>query len=203
MDKQNKINEFVMTLEELSSSINSIAFKISKPYLDRLENSILQYVKENYPTIVVTTNELQSAIDKVYQEKHLNLKKTIDKNIGLMKYNMEDPNIDVDIDKIINEEIEKYKMMFMSVHAGTNISYLGLVDKCTENVMSLLIRKNNSISFAKKTEEVREYISKLVSDCYLSVMIAFSDKLLDDGIIAIEEDFKIDNGKSKIKAEEF
>lgn len=203
MDKQNKINEFVMTLEELSSSINSIAFKISKPYLDRLENSILQYVKENYPTIVVTTNELQSAIDKVYQEKHLNLKKTIDKNIGLMKYNMEDPNIDVDIDKIINEEIEKYKMMFMSVHAGTNISYLGLVDKCTENVMSLLIRKNNSISFAKKTEEVRGYISKLVSECYLSVMVALSDKLLDNGIIPIEEDFKIDNGKSKIKAEEF
>lgn len=201
MDRQSKINEFVMALEGFSSSINGIAFEASKPFLDSLENSILEYVNEKYPAIVVTKEELKPEIETVYQEKHLNLKKTIDKNIGLMKYNIEDPS--VDIDKIIKEEIEKYKMMFMSVQAGTNISYLGLVDKCTENVMRLLIRKNNSISFAKRTEEVREYISKLVSDCYLSVMIALSDNLLDDGIIPIEEDFKIDNGKSKIKAEEF
>lgn len=201
MNNQERVNEFVMALEGLSSSVNSIAFKSSKQFLDDLENSILKYINKNYPTIIVTKEDLKTEIEKVYQEKHLNLKKTIDKNIGLMKYEIEDSN--VNIDKIIKEEIERYKMMFMSVHAGTNISYLGLVDKCTENVMRLLIRNNNSISFAKRTEEVREYISKLVSECYLSVMVAFSDKLLDDGIIPIEEDFKIDNGKSKIKAEEF
>lgn len=202
MDRQNKINEFVMVLEELSTSINGITFKASEPFLDNLENSILQYVKENYPAIIITKAELKPEIEMVYQEKHLNLKKSIDRNIGLIKYNLEDPNV-MDIDKMIKEEIEKYKTMFMSVQAGTNISYLGLVDKCTENVMRLLIRKNNSISFAKRTEEVKEYISKLVSDCYLSVMIAISDKLLDDGILPIEEDFKFDNGKSKIKTEEF
>lgn len=202
MDRQNKINEFVIALEGLSSSINGITFKVSKPFLDNLENSILQYIKENYPAIEVTREKLKPGIENVFQEKHLNLKKSIDKNIGVMKYNIEDPNI-IDIDKIIKEEIEKYKTMFISVHAGTNVSYLGLVDKCTENVMGLLIRKNNSISFAKRTEEVREYISKLVSDCYLNVMIAISDKLLDDGILPIEEDFKFDNGKSKIKTEDF
>lgn len=202
MDRQNKINEFVMALEGLSSSVNGITFKASKPFLDELENSILLYIKENYPAIKITKEKLKPGIENVFQEKHLNLKKSIDKNIGMLKYNMEDPNI-VDIDRIINEEIEKYKTMFMSVHAGTNISYLGLVDKCTENVMSLLIRKNNSISFAKHTGEVRDYISKLVSDCYLSVMIAISDKLLDDGILPIEDDFKIYNGKSKIKTEDF
>ena len=180
-----------------------MAFKVSKPHLDNLENLILQYIDEKYPAIVITKEVLKPEIETVYQEKHLNLKKSIDKNIGLMKYNVEDPNVEVDINKVIKEEIEKYKMMFMSVQAGTNISYLGLVDKCTENVMRLLIRKNNSISFAKHTEEVRNYISKLISDCYLSVMIALSDKLLDDGIIPIEEDFKMDNGKSKIKTEEF
>ena len=202
MDRQSKINEFVIALEGLSSSINGITFKTSEPILDNMENSILQYMKENYPAIVITKEELEPEIESVYQEKHLNLKKTIDKNIGLLKYNIEDPNL-IDINKIIKEEIEKYKTMFMSIQAGTNISYLGLVDKCTENVMRLLIRKNNSISFAKRTEEVRNYISKLISDCYLSVMIAISDKLLDDGIIPIEEDFKIECGKSKIKTEEF
>lgn len=202
MDRQSKINEFVIALEGLSSSINGITFKTSEPILDNMENSILQYMKEKYPAIVITKEELEPEIESVYQEKHLNLKKTIDKNIGLLKYNIEDPNL-IDINKIIKEEIEKYKTMFMSIQAGTNISYLGLVDKCTENVMRLLIRKNNSISFAKRTEEVRNYISKLISDCYLSVMIAISDKLLDDGIIPIEEDFKIECGKSKIKTEEF
>ena len=197
MDRQSKINEFVIALEGLSASVNGITFKASKPFLDSLENSILQYVKENYPAIIITKDELKPEIETVYQEKHLNLKTSIDKNIGMLKYNMEDPNI-VDIDKIIKEEIDKYKTMFMSVQAGTNISYLGLVDKCTENVMRLLIRKNNSISFAKHTEEVRNYIFKLVSDCYLSVMIAISDKLL-----AIEEDFRTINGKSKVKTEEF
>jgi len=203
MDRQSKINEFIIAVEGLSNSVNDITFKASELFLDGLENSILQYIRDNYPAIIITKDELKSEIESVYQEKHLNLKKTIDKNIGLMKYNIEDPSGNVDIDKIIKEEIEKYKKMFMSVQAGTNISYLGLVDKCTENVMRLLIRKNNSISFAKHTGDVRNYISKLVSDCYLSVMMAVSDKLLDDGIIPIEEDFKVDNGKSKIKAEDF
>ena len=202
MDRQSKINEFVIALESFSNSINGITFKASEPFLDSLENSILQYIDENYPAIIITKEELKSEIETVYQEKHLNLKKSIDKNIGLMKYNMEDPNV-VDIDKIMKEEMEKYKTMFMSVQAGTNISYLGLVDKCTENVMRLLIRKNNSISFAKHTAEVRNYISKLISDCYLRVMVAVSDQLLDDGILPIEEDFNVENGKSKIKTEDF
>lgn len=202
MDRQSKINEFVIALESFSNSINGITFKASEPFLDSLENSILQYIDENYPAIIITKEELKPEIETVYQEKHLNLKKSIDKNIGLMKYNMEDPNV-VDIDKIMKEEMEKYKTMFMSVQAGTNISYLGLVDKCTENVMRLLIRKNNSISFAKHTAEVRNYISKLISDCYLRVMVAVSDQLLDDGILPIEEDFNVENGKSKIKTEDF
>lgn len=201
MDRQNKINEFVAALEGLSSSVNVMAFEAGSEILSNLENLILDYLKENYPTIIVTKDELKKIIDKSYQEKHLNLKRSIDKNIGLVKYDLEDPSADVD--KIIKTEIGKYKTMFMSIQAGTNISYLGLVDECTQNIMGLLIRKNSSISFAKRTEEVRNYINSLVNDCFLSVMVVLSDTLLDDGIIPIEEDFKIDNGKSKIKAEDF
>lgn len=202
MDRQTRISEFVIAIEGLSSSVNEMAFKVSEPFIDSLSNSIKKYINTNYPTILITKEELKEALEKVYNKKHYNLKQSIDNNIGPMKYNLED--INVDIDEIIKEEIIKYKTMFMSVHAGTNIGYLGLVNECTENVMSLLIRKNTSIAFAKRTEEVNEYIYGLVNDTFFKTMVALGDKLLDDGILPIEEDFKKDNsGKSKIKLEEF
>lgn len=202
MDRQSKMNEFVFALEGLSSSLMTKSFEISSRYLEDLENSIIQYINNNYPTIIFTKKELKAEIEPVYQERHLNLKQQVDKNIGLMKYDLEEEN--ADINKIIEEELNKYKTLFTSVHAGTNISYLGLVDKCRQNVMRLLIRKNNSISFAKRTEEVSEYVYGLINDSFCSNMVALGDYFIDNGILPIEQDFKLDNpGKSKIKIEEF
>jgi len=202
MDKQTKINEFVIALEGLSSGVVSQSFEVSAPYLGDLESTIVDYINTNYPTIVFSKDELNEIIEKVYRKKHYNLKKSIDSNIGQMKYKLEEENADVD--SIILEEINKYKMLFSSISAGTNISYLGLVDECTQNIMAKLIRKNNSLSFAKRTGEVQEYIYKLVNDSFLRVMVALGDNFLDNGILPIEEDFKdLKDGKSKTKTEEF
>ena len=202
MDRQNKINDFVFALEGLSSNVIPKSFEISKDYLDTLENNIINYINDNYPAIIFTKEELKDLIEKVYQKKHYNLKKSIDSNIGLMKYKLEEENID--IDKIIEDEINKYKTLATSISAGTNISYLGLVHECTQNVMSLLIRKNNSIAFAKRTEEVSNYIYELVNDSFFKIMIALGDYFIDNEVLPIEQDFKLENtGKSKIKTEEF
>lgn len=202
MDKQNKANNFVSALEGLSSNVVTKSLEISSTYLENLENDIIQYIKNNYPSITFTKDELKRLVENVYHDRHLNLKKSIDRNIGLLKYNLEAK--DADIDHIIEEEINKYKTMFTSISAGTNISYLGLVDECRQNVMGMLIRKNNSISFAKRTEEVSDYIYKLINDSFFSNMVALGDYFIDNGILPIEEDFKIDtHGKSKIKTEEF
>lgn len=202
MDRQTRINEFIIAMEGFSSSVNEITFRVGIPFIDSLSNSIKTYINNNYPAIQFTEEELKNTIQKVYNKKHYNLKKSIDNNIGVMKYNIE--GVSANIDDIINEEINKYKTMFMSVHAGTNISYLGLVDECTQNIMSLLIRKNTSISFAKRTEEVSAYIYDLVNVSFFDVMVSLGDELLDKGILPIEADFKKSNfGKSKIKTEEF
>lgn len=202
MDRQNKINDFVFALEGLSSNLIPKSFEISKDYLDTLENRIINYINDNYPAIIFTKEELKDLIEKVYQKKHYNLKKSIDSNIGLMKYKLEEENID--IDKIIEDEINKYKTLATSISAGTNISYLGLVDECTQNVMSLLIRKNTSIAFAKRTEEVSNYIYELVNDSFFKIMISLGDYFIDNEVLPIEQDFKLENtGKSKIKTEEF
>lgn len=202
MDRQNRINEFINDLEGLSTSIITQSFQISSNYLMELENSIADYIHKNYPAIVFTQDEIKELIEKVYQKKYYNLKKAIDSNIGLLKYRLEDQHINVD--EIIEDEINKYKTLFTSVSAGTNISFLGLVDECTQNVMAMLIRKNNSITFAKRIDEVNDYIYKLINDSFLKIMVVLGDHFLDDGILLIEEDFKQnDQGKSKIKTEEF
>lgn len=198
MDRQTKINDFVISLEGLSSSINKMAFEVSDDEINLLAISIFDYIHNNYK-IPVTQEEFKEVVDKVYQKKHLNLKNSIDNNIGIMKYNLEDQS--VNIDSIIQEEITHYKNLFTCVGAGTNVSYLGLVDECTQNVMAMLIRRNTSIGFAKRTEEVKNYIYNLVNDNFFKVMVRLGDTLLDNGILPIEEDFKVeDTGRSKIKS---
>ena len=201
MDRQTKINEFITALEELSSGIVSKSIEVSSPYLDNLEESIINYIDTNYPSIMFSKDELKDLIDKVYQKKHYTLKKTIDSNIGLLKYKMEEAT--ADINKIITDEISKYKTLFTSISAGTNVSYLGLVDECTQNIMATLIRKNNSLGFAKRTGKVNDYIYHLVNESFLRIMVALGDNFIDKGILPIEEDFKQLSGKSKVKIEEF
>ncbi|MBE6138416.1 MAG: hypothetical protein E7173_01560 [Firmicutes bacterium] len=202
MDRQTKINEFVLALEGMSSNVVQQAFEVSSTCLDELEVNIIEYIHTKYPTILFTKEELHGIIEKIYRKKHYNLKKSMDSNIGMMRYKMEEQ--DSDIDAIILEEIAKYKMLFASISAGTNISYLGLVDECSQNIMAMLIRKNTSLSFAKRTGEVQEYVYQLVNDSFLKIMVALGDNFLDNGILPIEEDFKnIENGRSKVKTEEF
>lgn len=196
MDREMKVNEFVSSLEMMSSELLKMVYQVEKPCLSDLVSSITKYMNENYPLVEFTNDELLNAIYKVYQKKDMNLKKSIDTNIGLLRYKLEDDKIDVDL--AIEEEINKYKTMFMSVNAGTNINYLGLVDEITENVMALLIRNNHSIYFAKDTNKVREYIYELVNKNFFSTMIKVGDTLLDDGIIALERDFESKNN-SKMK----
>lgn len=196
MDREMKVNEFVSSLEMMSSELLKMVYQVEKPCLSDLVSSITKYMNENYPLVEFTNDELLNAIYKVYQKKDMNLKRSIDTNIGLLRYKLEDDKIDVDL--AIEEEINKYKTMFMSVNAGTNINYLGLVDEITENVMALLIRNNHSIYFAKDTNKVREYIYELVNKNFFSTMIKVGDTLLDDGIIALEQDFELKNN-SKMK----
>lgn len=201
MDRQTTINEFITALEGLSSGIVSKSIEVSEPYLSDLEESIINYIDTNYPSIIFSKDEVKDLIDKVYQKKHYTLKKTIDSNIGLVKYKIEAEN--ADIDKIITDEISKYKTLFISISAGTNVSYLGLVDECTQNIMASLIRKNNSLGFAKRTGEVNDYIYNLVNESFLRIMVALGDNFIDKGILPIEDDFKTVSVKSKVKTEEF
>lgn len=199
MDRQTKINYFVYALEGLSSDVIPKSYEVSKNYLENLQIDIIKYIQDNFSSVGCTKEDLKKPIESVYQDRNLKLKTSIDKNIGLMKYNMEEEN--ADIDSIVEDEISKYKTMFTSIHAGTNINYLGLVDECTQNVMSVLIRKNTSISFAKRTGEINDYIYNLINASFFKIMIALGDNFMDNVILPIEQDFL--PGKSKVRTEEF
>lgn len=202
MDRQNKVNNFVIVLEALSSSVISKSFKVSENYLSDLENNIISYIRTNYPAVIFTKEDLKAEIEPVYQDRHLKLKQQIDKNVGLMKYNLDAENADVN--QIIEEEVNKYKTLFASISAGTNINYLGLVDECTQNVMRLLIRKNSSISFAKRTEDVNKHIYSMVNNNFFTIMVNLGNYFINNEINPIEENFKLDDMvKSKTKMEEF
>lgn len=191
MDREMKINDFTTALEMMSSEILKMIYEVEEPCLNILVSSITEYMNNNYPFVDYRKEDMLNVIYKVYQKKDMTLKKAIDTNIGLLKYNLEDTNVDVDL--VIQEEINKYKTLFASVNAGTNASYLGLVDEITENVMSLLIRNNNSIYFAKDITVVREYIYNLVNKNYVDTMVKVGDTLLDDGILRVEADFETEN----------
>lgn len=189
MNKESKMKEYTNLIEEYLIKLGQISYDVTSFHLEKLENSILDYLHTDYPNISISRKEIGEVLNRLYQSRHFNLKKTIECNLGKTKYEYEDNS--KELETLIQEEINKLRTLFSSVSMGTNIHYLGLVNDCTQEVMAMLIRKNTSISFAKDTELVRNKISDLVKDSYIAMMNNLGDTLLSRIVEPLQNKYNI------------
>ena len=176
-------------MEDYLIKLGQISYDVTSFHLEKLENSILEYLHTDYPNISISRKEIEEVLNRLYQTRHFNLKKTIECNLGKTKYEYEDNSKELEL--LIQEEINKLRTLFSSVSMGTNIHYLGLVNECTQEIMAILIRKNTTISFAKDTELVRKKVSDLVKDNYITMMNNLGNTLLSRIVVPLENKYNI------------
>lgn len=189
MNKDLKMKEYTKLIDEYLIKLGQISYDVTSIHLENLENSILEYLHTDYPNISISRKEIEDVLNRLYQSRHFNLKKTIECNLGKTKYEYEDNS--KDLETLIQEEINKLRTLFSSVSMGTNIHYLGLVNDCTQEVMAILIRKNTTISFAKDTEIVRKKVSDLVKNSYIAMMSNLGNALLSRIVEPLENKYNI------------
>lgn len=189
MNKESKMKEYTNLIEDYLIKLGQISYDVTSFHLEKLENSILEYLHTDYPNISISRKEIEEVLNRLYQTRHFNLKKTIECNLGKTKYEYEDNSKELEV--LIQEEINKLRTLFSSVSMGTNIHYLGLVNECTQEIMAILIRKNTTISFAKDTELVRKKVSDLVKDNYITMMNNLGNTLLSRIVVPLENKYNI------------
>mgnify|MGYP004633296955 CR=1 FL=1 len=189
------VEEYCKEIENYIVLISQVTYDVTANNIEVLENDILAYLHDKFPNMSVSKEEIHEIILKIYQTRNYNLKKEVECNLGKTKFNLEDKNQNVE--KIIIEEINKLKKLFTSVKSGTNYYYLGLVDKCTQEIIGQLIRWHNSIAFSKESEHAKEYIRNLIADNYKVIMNNIGDKLLVLIVSPLED--KYNDNKTMVK----
>lgn len=189
------VEEYCKEIENYIVLISQVTYDVTATNIEFLENDILAYLHDKFPNMSVSKEEIHEIILKIYQTRNYNLKKEVECNLGKTKFNLEDKNQNVE--KIIIEEINKLKKLFTSVKSGTNYYYLGLVDKCTQEIIGQLIRWHNSIAFSKESEHAKEYIRNLIADNYKVIMNNIGDKLLVLIVSPLED--KYSDNKTMVK----
>ena len=181
------IEEYSKDIENYIILISQITYDATANNIEILENNILTYLHDKFPNMSVSKEEIHEIILKVYQTRNYNLKKEVECNLGKAKFAFEDEKQDPK--KIIIEEINKLRKLFNSIKSGTNYYYLGLVDKCTQEIIGQLIRWHNSIAFSKESEYTKEYIRNLIANNYKLIMNSAGDKLLELIVTPLEDKY--------------
>ena len=150
---------------------------ITTAQLNKLKTEIANYIHSNYSSIIITDDELNKVL-MAYHDRNYRLKKELERNLGEAKFKSESGKMDVE--EIIEQEVTKMGKMFNSVLATTNINYVDLIKECVQELMGLLIRKNNSLTFAKNTEKVRKDLEQYLFITYQIIMKQLGDFLLSD-----------------------
>lgn len=181
------IEEYSKDIENYIVLISQITYDATANNIEILENNILTYLHDKFPNMSVSKEEIHEIILKIYQTRNYNLKKEVECNLGKAKFAFEDEKEDPK--KIIIEEINKLRKLFNSIKSGTNYYYLGLVDKCTQEIIGQLIRWHNSIAFSKESEYTKEYIRNLIANNYKLIMNSAGDKLLELIVTPLEDKY--------------
>lgn len=181
------IEEYSKDIENYIVLISQITYDATANNIEILENNILTYLHDKFPNMSVSKEEIHEIILKIYQTRNYNLKKEVECNLGKAKFAFEDDKEDPK--KIIIEEINKLRKLFNSIKSGTNYYYLGLVDKCTQEIIGQLIRWHNSIAFSKESEYTKEYIRNLIANNYKLIMNSAGDKLLELIVTPLEDKY--------------
>ena len=181
------VTEYIDFIENISNVIDVSLYNNIEQNVEELISEVLLYVHENFPSILMSKEELIDKVKTIYFQKTENFKKDVDFRKATIKYDL---NGSFSLPKI-REYMEKgnkdLSICFKSVSFGTNVSYRDTVLNISSDIFGTIQRSsNNNLIFAKKTRETQEYIEKLVLQYYRNFMQSYGNELIKKGLDPLE-----------------
>ena len=192
------VTEYIDFIENIANIIDVSLYDNMDKNIDGLISEILFFVHENFPTILISTEELVGKVRNVYIQKTNNFKKDLVFKISETKYDLGGSFSLSKIKEYMTKGNKNIKISFTSVSYGTNVSYRDTVLNISSDIFGTIQRSsNNNLVFAKKTKETQEHIEDLVLKYYKEFMQNYGNDLLKKGLAPLEE--LLDNVKNYVE----
>lgn len=182
------VTAYIDFLDNIANIIDVSLFENMDKNIDELISEVLFFVHENFPTILVPTDELVNKVKSIYIQKTENYKKDFIYKISETKFDLGGSYSLTKIKEYMKNGNKNIKNSFRSVSYGTNVSYLDTVLNISSDIFGTIQRSsNNNLVFAKKTKETKEKIEEIVLKYYKEFMNNFGNELLKKGLNPLEE----------------
>lgn len=177
------VTEYIDFIENLSNVIDVSLYNNMDKNINDLINEVLSYVHDNFPSILISGDELSDKVKSIYIQKTDSFKKDIDFRKASVKYDLNGSFSLEKIKEYMSNGNKEFSIVFRSVSFGTNVSYRDTVLNISSDIFGTIQRSsNNNLMFAKKTKETQEFIEQLVLKYYRDFMNCYGNELLEKGL---------------------
>lgn len=181
------VTEYINVIENIPNMIDIVLYNNIDANIEELTSTILNYVHENFPAILISQEELTEKIKNIYLQKTGILKKDVEFRTATIKYDLNGTFSLKKIKEYMEKGNKDLTICFKSISFGTNVSYKDTVTNISGEIFGVLQRKcNNNLIFAKKTRETQEYIESETLKHYMKFMDEFGKELQKTGINPLE-----------------
>lgn len=182
------VTEYINVIENIPAIINISLYNSIDTNVEDLINQILDYVHENFPSLIIAKEELIEKIKNIYIQKAGILKKDIEFRTASIKYDLNGSFSLKKIQEYMEKGNKDLNICFKSISFGTNVSFKDTVTNISGEIYGILQRKSsNNLIFAKKTRETQEYIEKKSLENYIKFMNQYGNELINKEIKPLEE----------------
>ena len=177
------VTQYIDFLENMGNIIDVSLHNNIDLSIDELINSVLSYVHENFPALLIAKEEILERIKSIYKQKTENFKKDVEFRTASTKYDLSGTYSINKIKEYMEKGNKDIIICFKSVSFGTNVSYKDTVTNISSELFGIIQRKsNNNLIFAKKTRETQEFIENETLKYYIKFMNNFGNELLEKGV---------------------
>lgn len=181
------VTNYVDFIENIANIIDISLYDTMDTNIDNLINEILQYVHENFPSILISKETLIEKVKAIYIQKTEGFKKDVEFRSAQIKYDLNGSFSLIKIQEYMEKGNKDLSNCFRSITFGTNISYMDTVVNISSDIYGTILRtSNNNLIFAKKTKETQEYINELTLKYYKEFMQIYGKNLLEKGLIPLQ-----------------
>lgn len=183
------VTAYIDFLDNISTVIDASLYENMDKNVETLINEVLNFVHENFPTILIAKDELINKVKSIYKQKTEIYKEKFTYDIAKkITYDLGGSFSLSKIKEYMKTGNKNVKINFTSISYGTNASYKDTVVNISSDIFGTIQRNsNNNLVFAKKTKETKEQIEEMVLKHYKKFMNDFSNVLIKKGLNPLEE----------------
>ena len=182
------VTAYIDFLDNISNAIDVSLYENMDKSIGDLINEVLTFVHENFPTILISKDELLNKVKSIYIQKTEIYKKDLIYKVSQTKYDLGGSFSLSKIKEYMKKGNKDIKISFTSVSYGTNASFKDTVINISSDIFGTIQRSsNNNLMFAKKTKETKEQIEEIVLKHYKEFMNDFANELMKKALNPLEE----------------